>query len=352
MSLNINHELNDFYLTTKEMADVFGVTFQAIGKMCNELGLKTQYGKKIKLYPDVVNTLYRNRGGGAFKKSTITFHSIKGGPGKTTLSHLMSTRISSYGYKVLAIDLDKQANLTNAFGLDDESDEYDLHTMYDLYLSKKTKRGKKVCHDDVIVEITDFLHLIPANIDLANLDLALSNDTINYQLLMKKMLEGVCENYDIIIIDLPPDNNRVTIASHCFADLVFMPINMAKFSIKGLRTTMAHIDVVESDFSHPLRRMIVPNKMDLREKSSFDILSAINNKYSEQMSPAIIPVSRALEDSYLRGVCPWNVTRAKSALQAVDTIVRTELCIDEWRKLSPKRRNRRTNKGEVNLCQS
>lgn len=346
--MKIKDDLNDFYLTTKEVADVFGVTVQAIGKMCKDKGLEIQYGTKLKIYPEVMKGIYKYRGGKEFLQRKISFHSIKGGPGKTTLAHLISSRISSYGLKTLVIDLDKQANLTNSFGIDDESDQFDLLTMYDLYLSQRKRSAKKILSEELIVEITDCLHIIPANIDLANLDLALSKDAINYSNLISTMLKGIDKNYDVIVIDLPPDNNRVTISSHCYADTVFIPINMAQFSLKGLTITMDHLDVVRDEFGNDVKRLIVPNKMDLRTKSSYEILSAINKSYRDLMSAAIIPICRPLEDSYFKGKCAWRIPRAKPALQAVDRIVCSEFGMDHWNLLSPRTSHKKIRKGEKN----
>ena len=61
----------------------------------------------------------------------VTVTNQKGGVGKTSTAHALITGLHAYGYKVLAIDLDPQTNLTYTSG-----NFPDLPTLYDAFTGK------------------------------------------------------------------------------------------------------------------------------------------------------------------------------------------------------------------------
>ena len=56
----------------------------------------------------------------------ITVTNQKGGVGKTTTAHLLSSGLKARGFRTLLIDLDPQSNLTFTMGADDSH-----YTLYD-----------------------------------------------------------------------------------------------------------------------------------------------------------------------------------------------------------------------------
>jgi chromosome partitioning protein len=144
------------------------------------------------------------------------------------------------------------------------------------------------------------------------------------------MLSEVEKDYDLILFDLPPDFNRVTIAAHCYCDTCLIPVNMNSFSLKGIKLTYDHLEYLEDEFGVKLNKQIILNKIDSRNTSAYEIISDLSARYPEDVCKKIIPISKPLEDAFLRKKCVWKTVRAKPALDSIDGIVWSLMEIDGW----------------------
>lgn len=360
----IQEELLDFYLTPKEFADLLNITVQGLHKICKENKIVTKKGssKVHKLYPEqIIDILKIKNINYELMQRIITFHSVKGGPGKTTLVYLLATRLSAIGYKVLMIDLDKQANLTNALGIDDESEL--ILTMLNLfqgYQHQSRNDSDKVDIKKSLIKLTQFLHLIPASIELANFDLALASGFPNLGTLYRSLIKDIVKDYNFILIDLPPDFNRTTVAAHCLANLVYMPVNANAFSAKGVRLTYDHINYVNSEFKRDgasIKKQIIMNKVDAREKATVNTISKLNETYPKNDICEIpIPICKPLEDSFdeddRKNV--WKTARVKPVVASIDALVYDLAELDRWdlKKLDHSKKNSRSSSQKEEVTQN
>ncbi|MEZ5202819.1 MAG: AAA family ATPase [Acidimicrobiales bacterium] len=146
----------------------------------------------------------------------------KGGVAKTTTTHAIGTAMVERGRKVLLVDLDPQASLTWACGVDPDALEVSIH---DVLL----KRAKAA---DAIVDLPapppakpdkpGVIHLLPATIDLAGAELHLLTKT-GREYVLRKALSKVADSYDRVIIDCPPSLGILTINGLTAADEVVIP---------------------------------------------------------------------------------------------------------------------------------
>lgn len=156
---------------------------------------------------------------------TISFGIQKGGSSKTTTSGVTAYLLSKQ-YKVLAIDMDSQGNLTEFLGRKDVA-----------YFSGQTILEAMQNQDvtNYIYEITDTLHLVPADDLLAIFSRWLYNDHRgNKSNVLLETLKPVMEQYDYIILDTPPALGDLTINVLAASDRVVAMFEASVFCYSAL----------------------------------------------------------------------------------------------------------------------
>ena len=125
----------------------------------------------------------------------------KGGTAKTTTVENLGIGLAREGKKVLLVDTDPQGSLTISLGYP-RPDELEI-TLFDLL--NKTINEDSVSAGEGILHQAEGIDLIPANISLAGLEVALVN-TMNRERILKQFLEPVKGNYDYVLLDCIHDN--------------------------------------------------------------------------------------------------------------------------------------------------
>ncbi|WP_256990731.1 ParA family protein [Paenibacillus sp. VTT E-133291] len=173
----------------------------------------------------------------------ITFGIQKGGSSKTTTSGIVAYLLSEK-YKVLAIDMDSQGNLTELLT---QRDIYDFQgrTIFEA-LKAQDANG-------YIYEITENLHMITADDHIARFSSWLYSAPYkgNMSLVLLETIGTVRDNYDYIIVDTPPALGEQTINALAAADYVVAMFEASKFCYSALSRfleTCGHIqDKVNRD---------------------------------------------------------------------------------------------------------
>lgn len=214
--------------------------------------------------------------------SVISFINQKGGVGKTTMTFNVAHALKNAGKKVLAIDLDPQANLSLLFNSEIEFNIY--------HLMVNAVKELKVLHSSVLV--SDVLKrgevdIIPGGQELSGFDLTVASINTPRQLILKKFIEqnGLKERYDYILIDCPPTLGLLVINALCASDGVIVPFRPDDFSSKGLDHFYQVLDDVEDMGIVTVPEIIlhVPNLVDLRRKQESEDLNKIVNKIESTM---------------------------------------------------------------------
>ena len=182
------------------------------------------------------------------KPTVIAVVNQKGGTAKTTTVENLGIGLAREGKKVLLVDTDPQGSLTISLGYP-RPDELEV-TLFDLL--NKTINEDSVTAGEGILHQAEGIDLIPANISLAGLEVALVN-TMNRERILKQFLESVKAKYDYVLLDCMPSLGMLTVNALAAADAALVPVQANYLSAKGLEQLLQTINKVKRQINPKLR---------------------------------------------------------------------------------------------------
>ena len=173
----------------------------------------------------------------------ISLANQKGGVGKTTTAINLSAALAKEGKKVLLVDADPQANASSGLGIDIRNLEA---TIYECLVSGIDPK-LAIHHTGV-----DNLDLIPSHIDLvgAEIDMLGLEDR---ELLMKRILSHLRDQYDFILIDCSPSLGLITVNALTASDSVIIPVQAEFFALEGIAKLLNTIKIIKSKLNPQLK---------------------------------------------------------------------------------------------------
>ena len=196
-----------------------------------------------------LRTVPGKRGDVIAKKATvIAVTNQKGGVGKSTTCENLGIGLAMEGKKVLLVDTDPQGSLTISMGWQ-QPDE--LPTTLST-LMQKTMNDQPIQPGEGILHHAEGVDLIPANIELAGLEVALVN-SMNREKMLKQVLESAKREYDYILLDCMPSLGMLTINALAAADTTLIPVQAQYLSAKGLEQLLQTVGKVRRQINPKLK---------------------------------------------------------------------------------------------------
>lgn len=144
----------------------------------------------------------------------------KGGTGKTALAGSLAAQWGYAGYRTLVVDLDQQANLTYAFGVDPS--RLDATVVDVLAPRNEVPAGDAVVRG---VQGVPGLELLPCDERAEALDTQLRSETMGI-FKLKDALEPLLGEYDRVLMDCPPNVGELTVSALLVANEIVCPVKM------------------------------------------------------------------------------------------------------------------------------
>ncbi|MUO78934.1 plasmid partitioning protein RepA [Agrobacterium vitis] len=170
----------------------------------------------------------------------ISVTNFKGGSGKTTSAVHLAQYLAMTGHRVLAVDLDPQASLSALFGYQPELDLVGNDTIYGAIRYDDEVRPLRE-----IIRKTYFhnLDLLPGNLELQEFEhvtpRALAERKTGdakslFFARVQNALHSVADDYDVVVIDCPPQLGYLTLSALCASTSVIVTVHPQMLDVASM----------------------------------------------------------------------------------------------------------------------
>ncbi len=213
----------------------------------------------------------------------IGFFNQKGGTAKTTSTLNVAAALAERGHAVLTIDLDPQASLTMATGIDVTA--IDL-SVYDLLLDD----GVGIADLALSTAITG-VDILPSHPDLAAAELELLNVLERERQLDHRLRAADLSRYDYVLVDSPPALNIISINILVAIRELVIPIEPHPLSIMVLRRLFETISRIQRLNPELVVLGFLPTKVHHSSRLAADMLSTLEERFPDLPLLPSVPLS-------------------------------------------------------------
>jgi len=219
----------------------------------------------------------------------IAIANHKGGVGKTTSVVNIGAGLANMGKKVLLIDLDPQANLSQSLGIADP----------EITISDSLREASPFLQP---INIYDNLDLIPSNLNLSEMEILLV-PMVGREYKLKRLIELIKDNYDFILIDTPPSLGLLTVNALTASQEVLIPLQVQFLAMRGLKGLLDVIEMARRETNPSLKiNRIILTQYDRRKILDRDIVETITEHFKGRVCKTKIRINVALAEAPAQGL--------------------------------------------------
>lgn len=268
---------------------------------------------------------------------------FKGGSGKTTTSAHLAQHLALQGYRVLAVDLDPQASLSALLGV---LPELDVASNQTLYAAIRYDDERRNLSDVIRSTYFDGLDLVPGNLELMEFEhttpKALSAGTPGETLFFARVaaaLDEVADNYDVVVIDCPPQLGFLTLSGLCAATSMIITVHPQMLDISSMsqfllmtRDLLGVVRDAGGDLKYDFIRYLL-TRFEPQDAPQTKVAALLRNLFDDHVLTNPMVKSAAVSDAGLTKQTLYEIgrenltrstyDRAMEALDAVNSEVET-----------------------------
>jgi len=218
----------------------------------------------------------------------ISISNHKGGVGKTTSAINIGAGLNKLGKKILLIDLDPQANLSQSLGV--------IEPEINIY---GALRGEYNLQPQ---EILKGLDLVGSTLDLSGAEVEMSGEA-GREYILKELIDPIKGSYDYIIIDSPPSLGLLTLNSFVASDKIYIPIQAQYLALQGVAKLVEIIEKIKKRLNKDLEiGGVFITQYDNRKVLNRDVVETIEDHFKSKVFKTKIRDNVALAEAPTQGV--------------------------------------------------
>lgn len=211
----------------------------------------------------------------------IAIYNLKGGVGKTAASVNLAYLASAEGIKTLVIDMDPQAASSYYLSAESDADSKDVKNMV---------KGSYDIVDNIWNTAYPNLDILPSGTDYRKIELYL-NDLKDASRWLSDFVRPVKKDYDLVIVDCPPNITLLTENIFRNADFILVPVVPTVLSVRTYEQILDYFN------SHRLNKgKLLPffSMFERRKNMHNETVRSFSRKFKESIS-VLIPYSAEVE---------------------------------------------------------
>lgn len=215
----------------------------------------------------------------------------KGGVGKTTTTINLAAALQQKKKRVLLIDMDGQANLTESCGLSIEKER----TVYGAMKGEYTLP---------VFELENGLSVVPSCLDLSATESELINEP-GRELILKGLIAKLLETrkFDYILIDCPPSLGLLTLNALTSADFLIIPVQAQFLAMRGMAKITNVVGIVKERLNPNLNiGGIVITQFDKRKTLNKSVAELISESFCDKVFKTVIRDNVSLAEAPIKGM--------------------------------------------------